>query len=256
MKKNNRRKEMLEVIKSHPIITPFKLASIFDVSVETIRNDLIYLEEKGAVVRVHGSVAAASQRGLEIPYNMRETVNVIEKKEIAKEALKHIEPGDSIVLGTGTTIEEMAKLLVNSGDFTIITPSVNIANIFANDKENKVFLIGGWLRKEGMLLYGNYSIDLIKKIHVDKCFISAAGVSSKYGVTDYFEGEVGLVRAIIDISREKYLLADNSKFGNVSLLSVVPINQFDKVITDDKSSDNEINKLRKINVDVTVVKTS
>ncbi|GFN37170.1 DeoR/GlpR family DNA-binding transcription regulator [Tepidimicrobium xylanilyticum] len=253
MKKAIRRKKIMEVIQEHPITTPSNLASIFGVSIETIRNDLNYLEEMGWVIKVHGGVAPAMQRGAEVPYDKRETVNIFEKKQIAKEALKLIKPGDSIALGTGTTVEELAKLLVNRQEVTIITPSINIANIFANDQKSRVFLIGGWLRKEDMILYGSYSLDMIRNFYVDKCFVSSAGVSSKYGVTDYFEGEVEVVKELINISKEAYLLADNSKFGNVALLSIAPANTFDAIITDDKSSVEEIKKLRKSNIDIIVV---
>lgn len=253
MKKNIRRKKIIEVIQEQPITTPSNLASIFDVSTETIRNDLNYLEEMGLIIKVHGGVAPAMQRGAEVPYDERETVNIFEKKQIAKEALKLIKPGDSIALGAGTTVEELAKLLVNKEGITIITPSLNIANIFINDKKNRVFLIGGWLRKEDMFLHGNYSVDMIRNFYVDKSFVGSAGVSNKYGITDYFEGEVGIVKELMNISKEKYLLADNSKFGNVALLSIAPANKFDAIITDDKSSVEEIKKLRKSNIDVIVV---
>lgn len=253
MQQEKRREYMLELIRNSPITTTSTLASMLNVSGETIRRDLGYLEEVGLIAKVHGGVVAINQKGVEIPYQKRAEERVLEKQAIAREAYKLIKSGDSMILDGGTTIFELAKLLVDREDILVITPSLVIGSFLISSSKCRVFLTGGWVRREDMTMFGNAAINTIEKFHVDKVFVGGAGVTCQHGLTDYFDEEVNLRKTILKASDEKILLVDNSKLVNTALLSVAPITEFTTIITDEGSPEDETDKMRELGIDVKVV---
>lgn len=252
MKPNKRREAILDYIQKSVIASPSAIANDFSVSVETVRRDLGYLKKEGLIETVHGGVAAVKQRGVETSYQTRATEHIPEKQKIASAAAELIKPGDSLILDGGTTLFELAKLLVNIKDLLVITPSVQIGLYLVANSSHRVFLPGGWLRKADQTLFGNRAVETVMNFRVDKAFVGAAGVSSEHGVTDYFDEEVNLRTAEIKSAQNTYLLVDHSKFNETALLFVAPVTAFSAVITNSSAPNIEIENMRELGVSVIV----
>ena len=235
-----RRNAMMEHILASPITTPGQLAEHFGVSTETVRKDLDYLVKKGKVHKIHGGVVAVEQQSYEKPHVLRSVENIEQKKRIAKAACALIEPGDTIIIENGTTMDELARSLCDNIDLlsaiTIITMSFRIADIFKNFEKLRLFFIGGWLRPGDLLAYGQYTLNILKDFNVDKAFISGAGLNESLMVTDYFDEEVILRRQIIKGAKHTILLMDSSKLYKTRLMNVCPVTDTHHLITDDGCS--------------------
>ncbi|MGE5485379.1 MAG: DeoR/GlpR family DNA-binding transcription regulator [Ignavibacteriales bacterium] len=254
MRGSERRKALLEAIKQQPIVSPASLASEFKVSPETIRRDLGRLERDGLVAKVHGGVAAIRQRGAEVPYETRAVENVAEKRAIAQEALSLVVPGDSLIIEGGTTAMEFAGLLKGRDDLLILTPSIQLATMMAASSDCRIVLVGGWLRRKDLIIYGNIASEMVRNFHVDKAFIGGAGLSYRHGLTDYFDEEVNLRKEIMKAAEQVILLVDHSKFFNTALLSVAPISSINTLITDDMAPEPELELIRKAGVEVRIAR--
>ena len=131
-----RRNEISRMIITDGSIRVGEVAEKFGVSTETIRKDLIYLDKKGIIKKSHGGAVAASDF-FEKPFSKRESENVESKKQIAMLALGLIGDNDVVILDSGSTVLELAKLITLKSGLTIITNSIGAANILA-DTDNRV----------------------------------------------------------------------------------------------------------------------
>jgi len=247
-----RREAVLKFIETNVIASPAVIAANFKVSVETVRRDLVSLKKEGLIKTVHGGVAATKQRGVEMPYRTRASKYVQEKQNIANAAVKLIKPGDSLVLGGGTTVFELAKKLITVKDLLVVTPSTEIASYLVANSSHRVFLLGGWLRNEDWSVFGSRTVETMLSFHVDKSFMSAAGISVECGATDYFDEEVNLRNAEMKSAQDSILLVDHSKFTTTALLSVAPVTAFSTIITDDKAPKDEINRMIEMDIETII----
>ena len=67
-----RRNKIMEILREDGIVKVSELMKLFDVSIETIRRDLEYLEEHGMLGRVYGGAVPVQPRATEPSYQTRE----------------------------------------------------------------------------------------------------------------------------------------------------------------------------------------
>lgn len=240
--------KIAKIISENKFITVEYLCDLINVSPSTIRRDLRYLEEKGIIKRFHGG--AGIQRQMSVPFSEREKENIEEKNKIAREAVKIIKDNSTIILDAGTTAMQVARQLekISKKALTIITPTINIAQLLLGKAEFKIILSGGLLSIESNSLVGVLSIEAFNKLMADTAIMSCETISSNMEVM-YPDLEIIQVkRAIINSATYKVLIADSSKFGKVSLSSFGEIDLFDMVITDSKLQDKYINEIKKRNL--------
>lgn len=240
MKTNNkmllRREQIMNIIRKSPITTVSQLSEALSVSKETIRKDIQYLTERDLILRIHGGVSPKEISELEPTYNTRSTHNLELKQRIAKAAYKTIQPGEFILLESGTTVQELAKLLVQDPELLsslcIITLSFHIMEIFQNSTFDKLYFLGGRVRKNDMITYGHYTLSMLQDFHIDKAFIGAAAIDDNLTITDFFDEEVQMRRQIISSSDQTTLMIDHSKMQKTAFFTICNLNQIHQVITD------------------------
>ena len=147
-----------------------------------------------------------------------------------------IKPGDSIILESGTTVQQLTELL--AGDkallktLVIVTMSFRIMEILQESSYDNVFFLGGKVRQDDFMTFGHYTVSMLQNFHVDKAFISCAGISADLTITDYFDEEVMLRRQILASSDKAILLADSSKMNKTTIFSVCNLQEVYRLISD------------------------
>ncbi len=211
-------------------VTVAELSEILQVTGKTIREDLAKLEEKGHLVRVHGGaiLAQADQLGL---LSQKESLsrNASEKTEIAAHAVQLIEPGDIIALDGGSTTLEIARALENQ-PLTVITNDVRIIGELAMKDQIRLVVPGGYRVRN--MLAGPEAADFVRKLNIQKAFLSATGVHPEYGFTIYTGDFIDFKRALIETARVSYVAADHHKLGRCALLTFAQLDEIDILITD------------------------
>ncbi|QRG66548.1 DeoR/GlpR family DNA-binding transcription regulator [Brevibacillus choshinensis] len=227
-----RHSKILENVNKEKTVTVAELSKLLDVSEVTIRKDLIKLEQEGLLSRVHGGASIAGFLPLERSFTEKQTERMEEKARIARQALLHVQPGDTLILGAGTTTMELAKLLGQVAELTVVTNAVNIAMELNSHGVHQVILIGGEMRAKSFAVVGAVAEDNLKKLSVYKCFIGADGIHEKDGFSTLSLAESHVNRIMMERARKVYVLADHTKFGESHFSSFADLSAVDRIITD------------------------
>lgn len=229
-----RRQKIFELIREDGHAKVLTLSKIFKVTEVTIRQDLEKLEEEGLIKREHGGAYLKN-----IGYNVRNIEllskdNMAEKEAIAEKAVDLINDGDTIILDSGSTVTEIAKLITGFKNLTVITNALNIALILGVDPEINLILTGGEFKAPTLSLTGQKAADSLDGLYVDKLFLATAGIALKSGLTYPSISDICVKRAMIESSNEVFLVADSTKIGKSSFASLGALSLIDYLITDSK----------------------
>jgi DeoR/GlpR family transcriptional regulator of sugar metabolism len=226
-----RQRKIVELVNEKSSVRVTELSQIFGVTEETIRRDLEKLEKENLLSRSHGGAVSIEKDQSETSYIEREITNAAEKKAIAVEALRIIEPGDQILLDASSTTWYMAKELPDM-PLTVLTNSIKVAIELSKKEQIKVISTGGILLSQSLSYVGPLAERSLTNYHVNKAFISCKGVHLERGLSDLNESQALLKKQMLDIADETILMVDSSKFGTRSFSHIASINKIDQIITD------------------------
>lgn len=250
--KDKRKDEILRLLTENRMMKAGELAEFFGVSMETIRRDLIGLEELKLIRRMHGGAALYTEYGIEPDYSFRTTENYNEKLLIGKKAAELVNDGDSIIIDLGTTALELAKFLKGKKDLTVFTNSIKIAYELMSEEDISLILLGGKVRLGEGTTSGYWSEEMIDLFYADKLFLGVGAIMPEYGVMDYHVEETNLRRHYIRQAKQVIALADYSKFGIKALNHVCKTKAIDYLVTDEKADKKAIKELREQGVKVLI----
>lgn len=249
---DHRRNFILKTIEERGSASVVDLAEALDVSMMTIRRDLVELEHEGAVRRVHGGAVSARGRSYEPIYPMRAAIKPDEKVRIGLAAAEMVADGDSIALDIGTTTLEVARALTGRRNLTVLTPSLHIANIFLNHPEVRLIVTGGIARPVEGSLVGELARNAFKRLYVDRLFLGVACVDADHGLSEFNWDDALIKQAMIESAREVVLVVDSGKFGKVAFAHVADFSQVHKVVTDREPPEDMRDRLREAGVSLIV----
>ena len=217
-----------------------ELAEAYEVTEETIRRDLEKLESDGYVKKTYGGAVPKQSSALDLPYNVRETVNVVQKQLIASKVCELIGDGDRVMLDASSTSLYILKKLKDKKNLTVITNSVKILIELADKSDWKVLSTGGELKKNALSLMGSSAEKMIGSYHVDVAICSCRGLDMDFGVTDSNETDGQLKRAIFAAADRRILALDTEKFDHKSFIRVCGFRDIDVIVTDSEPTEKWI----------------
>lgn len=227
-----RRLRILEYIKEQGSARVRDLARIFSVTEPTIRQDLDKMDAEGLVVKEHGGAFLASLPSQVKSFALQRGENMDMKAAIARTAATFVAEGDAIILDSGSTVTELAKILVGRGSLTVITNALNIALILGAERGIEVLVTGGEFKPPTLSLTGEKAAAFFAEIHVSKLFLAAGGISPAGELTYPGLSDIAVKRAMIGAASEVFLLADSTKFGRGSLAVLGGLELADCLVTD------------------------
>lgn len=196
-----------------------ELCSILNASESTIRRDLAFLAEKDLLIKVHGGAMAIGDTFSPVEYNMEEKSGLFneEKTAIAKYAASLIEDGDFVFIDAGTSTEKMIEFLPNKKT-TFVTNGFIHAKKIAQ-MGFKVFILGGELKPSTEAVVGTECILALQKYNFTKSFLGVNGISITRGLSTPDQNEASVKTAVMKNSKTSYVLADHSKFDQITSIS-------------------------------------
>ena len=246
-----RHREILNLVNREGSVRVNMLAERFDVTEETIRRDLQALEGERKLLRSHGGAVNLLSGDAETSFFERQEKETPEKAAIAREAIKRLQDGDSILLDASTTAWHMARLMPNMR-LTVLTNAFKVALELANLTRVKVLFTGGTLSAASLSVTGPLAERTLKEYHVNKLFMSCKGLDPGLGASDSSEGQALLKRQMLGVADQRFLLADHSKMGVQSLCVFAFIPDFHEIITDPKTPAAPLDALRAAGAKVTI----
>lgn len=226
-----RRRIILEELGKSKQVKMVDLYHLFNVSQVTIRKDLQYLESRNLLIRSRGGAMLPVKVADDLSVKQRMVLNLEHKKAIAGAAASLIKEGDTIIIDSGTTLMQMADLLQNARNLTVITNALDIALRLSEYDHLKIIVPGGVFRNNSFSLVGTLAAENFRMYRADKYFVSADGINEEGVFTSNLE-EGQLAKLILSNARENILLIDSSKFGRMGLINYCSLEKFDIVITD------------------------
>jgi DeoR family fructose operon transcriptional repressor len=245
-----RKQRIVEIINQKKKVTVNELSELFGTSSGTIRNDLTELESLDLLRRTHGGAIINTQTGYERKTVEKAVHRQFEKIAVARQALHHIEDGDTIAIDTGTTTLELARLLTSKHNLTVVTNDLLIALVLEEHPDITVQLVGGRVRKDFHCLVGPSASDFLAGLRVDKTFLAANGISPQAGISTPDIDTAQVKKEYIKIAEEVILLCDNSKFGRASFIRFAEVADIDLLITDTKAPMDRIGILREAGLNI------
>lgn len=231
-----------------------ELVSLLGTSEITVRRDLTAMAEEGLLRRTHGGAVLQADLAYEPSYSEKTRVAGLEKQAIAAEAARHVQQGDSILIGPGTTTLALARRLAEYSELTVVTNSLLVAQALLNAPRVEVLLIGGTLRRSIHAMVGPATEQLLKEIRASKAFLSGNGLTAERGLTTPNLTVAAADRAIAAAARNLIVLADYTKIGTETMFQTVPSEGIGTLITDSRAPASELQAIRERGVQIIIAK--
>jgi DeoR/GlpR family transcriptional regulator of sugar metabolism len=249
-----RRIKVLERLAADQAVEVSSLARDFGVSEMTIRRDLRRLDRDGFVRRTYGGATTRVIRAagaFEVTQSARMLHHAAEKRHIALRAAELTVGARVIFVGVGSTVEQFARLAAPRDGLLVITPSLVVASVLGT-RRVQVIMAGGMVRQDELSCVGPAAVECVQRYNTDIAVIGAAGISARRGVTDLDDQEAGVIRAALERTERIVVLADGSKFGDVALSTVVPIERVSAIVTDASADPVEVDRVEREGVEVII----
>lgn len=248
---NERREKIRTIINKNGAVTTSSLVKQFGVSIETIRKDLLVMEQSGMLSRVHGGAVVKNAMNPFLDLKRRNQVSVKQKNQLSEKASEFVREGDIIAVDSGSTAISFSEILKERfTKLTVITNSHDVLDILCGHKEFEIIICGGYYMPEENAFYGALTLDTIKNLYIQKAFIFPSAISIEHGICDYQKDLYQVQRQFIKSSEDIYILADSSKFEKKALLKIADINDDYYYITDELLSDELIELYKENNLNV------
>jgi len=231
-----RQNQILQFILRSQRISITEVRDTFSVSEATARRDLETLASEGKIQRVHGGAIALTQTPPEQPILQRQDEQMDEKIRIGQAAAALVRDGDTVFLGSGTTVLEAARALRERRNLTVITNSLPVVNVLAGVEGITVICLGGMLRDSELSFIGHITEQALAEVRADKVFIGTRAISLEHGLTHEFLPETMTDRAILKSGKEIIVVADHTKFGRAATVLLAPLESLHILVTDQTAS--------------------
>ena len=245
---DQRRDEILQAIEQQGFVSLQELVTRLGASESTVRRDLEYLDGIGQIRRTRGGAAYTGESIT--PFEERFQRASREKQTIAKVVADLIQPGETILLDGGTTTLEVARELVGKA-LQVVTNSLPIANLLAQQPNIELILIGGYVYPKTGVALGPLAESALREVHVPRVIMGTGGITEK-GLFNSNTLLVECERLMLEAAKEVWVVADSSKFGKSALAHLCELSKVTRMIVDAGLSDTWREIIRGVGIELTI----
>jgi len=246
-----RQRELARLLERTGRLSVAQICEQFSISEATARRDLDVLSEQGLIQRVHGGAVLVRQAAPEEPILRRSYEREREKERIGRATAALIRDGETVFLGSGTTVLQVAQNLTMR-NITVITNSLPVINLMSGKEAITLIALGGMLRDSELSFIGHITEQALSEVRADKVIIGIRAISLEQGLTNDYLPETLTDRAILNAGRETIIVADHTKCGVVSTAFVASLRAMHTLVTDDETDTEFIESLRTQDIEVIV----
>jgi DeoR family transcriptional regulator, glycerol-3-phosphate regulon repressor len=233
---NERQALIVERVQHQGFVTIDALARDLSVSAQTVRREIIRLDELGVVQRFHGGAGRAGS-GERLSYEVKQTREADAKRRIGVAMAAMVQPGQSVFLDVGTTAEATAAALLALPSLTVVTASASNARILAANPRLEVVLTGGRMVGPDLSMAGPIALRTVSSYRFDWAIIACSGIDADGTVLDFDAEKIAVKQFAMEKAGSKALIADSGKFARSALLEVADIGAFDFIVTNEALPD-------------------
>jgi DeoR/GlpR family transcriptional regulator of sugar metabolism len=202
------------------------------------------------VARIRGGARPLQRGQSEVAFDVRLRVQQDEKRAIARAAAAMVGDGEAVALDSSTTALFIALELRDKKELVVVTNGLRIASALADAPGVSVIVPGGVLRLAAMSLVGDFASSVLRNTRISKGFFGARGISLDRGLMDLNPDEVRIKREMADACERVIGIFDHTKWRQTALLSFVPTDQVDAIVTDGGAPEDLLETWRARGVEV------
>jgi DeoR family transcriptional regulator of aga operon len=248
-----RHKLILDKLEKDGFVSVNDLSKEFQVSAVTIRKDLKLLEERKLLFRSHGRAIPSNPYITDHHVSIKEKINTDQKQQIANAARKTIQPNDTIIMASGTSVIEFARQIAEMEKLTVVSASLNTSLILSKNPNIDVIQLGGSVRTNSSSVIGPIGEKMLAEFTFTKLFMGVDGIDLDYGLTTTNAMEASLNKVMINAAQRIIVLADSSKFGRKGFGRICGLEEVDQIITDKGIDEKTRTRIIELGIDLIVV---
>ena len=245
----NGENEFCKLIENNGFVSVQDLMDTCGASESTVRRDLEFLDGIGQIRRTRGGAAFIGESLSAFEDRSRHASR--EKQAIAKAAAELIQPEETLILDGGTTTLEVARQLIGK-PYQIVTNSLPIANLLANQAGLELVLIGGYLYPKTGVALGPVAVASLKNINAHRLIMSVGGMTEK-GLFNSNALLVETERQMMQSADLVMVVCDSGKLGRSALSHLCGLDAIDHVVVDSGISSHWRRTLESAGIKLTIV---
>ncbi len=249
-KKKTRQELILKQVSIYNRVLLQDLAKMLDVSVDTVRRDIIELDQLGQVKKVHGGAISSGYKIKNINGAVNQIYAAESKIMIAKKAIDLVPEDGVVLISGGTTNLKLVRELPDELSATFFTPSLSIATELLNHTNLEVIFIGGRMSKDSQVAIGGDALNSLAQIKADICFLGTGYLDAAYGLSDLDYDVVQLKKAMINASSQVVCLTISEKLNSIQRYKICETNAIDTLITELDSRENILKPYLNQNINI------
>jgi DeoR/GlpR family transcriptional regulator of sugar metabolism len=255
--REERLKWIVHRLKAGQSVQVNELAQEFGISPSMIRLDLKELEARGLLQRTHGgAILAEGLNGRVITgkssFDARRVSLQAEKETIGRAAAALVNDGDSIMIDSGSTTLHVARALRSKRNLTIVTNAIDLLPDLLAISDAQVYVSGGLVSRDFVTLLGEIATDVLGRFRTVKAILGIDGISLDHGLSATDPAIAATKRKMIAASGQLIVVADHTKFNQVSLYTLAPLEAVHTLITDRQAKSEMVEALRDRGVNVVI----
>ncbi|MDX6752592.1 DeoR/GlpR family DNA-binding transcription regulator [Geminicoccaceae bacterium 1502E] len=230
---SRRQEKILNILAQRGYVTVDELVTAFGVTPQTLRRDLQELAGLGLLRRHHGS-ASANISTSNVAYGERHVEMEAEKASIGRAAAELVQPGNSLFLTPGTTVDALARAIAarRPSGLKVITNSTVVASILDECPDIAIHVTGGRWMRHNRSMSGAATVAQVGDYRCDLCLTSIGGIAPDGTLLEYRDDDVVVGRAMLANARHTVLLADHTKFSRIATCRLGHLRDVGTFVTD------------------------
>lgn len=250
MNKYLRRDQVLDFIYQNQHVSVAQICNTFSVSEATARRILNELAAETKIERVRGGAIAIQNGAQEHGFRSRSTEQEEEKHRIGKAAAELVNDGDTVFLGSGTTVLEVAYHLRERRNLTVMTNSVAIIDLLKDKSDIMLIGLGGILWHSEQSFIGHITEQALSQLHADKVITGIRAIDVDKGLSNRDPMCTQTERSILAVGEQVIIVADHTKCNSVDMAFVAPLTVIHTLVTDTAAPDEFVSALTSRGIEV------
>lgn len=244
-----RQQRILQQLQECGNIRTMDIASLLDVTDETVRKDFEALEKRGYLIRVHGGATRPLKIREEISLTQRQLTNREEKTAIAREAARRIQPNETIFLDASSTVLTLTEYLPDY-PLTILTNALNVFSALEGRPNLDLICTGGLYDSRSRSYIGLIAEQALHRFNIHRMFFSGSGLHVARGISETNNRQAVFKERVVACAEDVVFLADHTKLGQKAAFFFAQISDLTCLITDQKADQKIVSDLASNGVEV------
>jgi DeoR/GlpR family transcriptional regulator of sugar metabolism len=150
---------------------------------------------------------------------------------IGQAVAEMIEGGETVFLGPGALLLDVARSLEDHPWVTVVTNGLEIAHWLATHTEHRLIITGGQIEAHDLAMVGQLARDALSSLRADQVILELGGISAVEGLTDDSLSQAEFAQLLMSTGSRIVVVVPPERVGRVAAARVAPVASADVIVT-------------------------